>query len=146
MRKIKKSRPRGPQEKVKPFPGVSGSPQTIGSRDATGDLLMRIEEINPFQSPNYRVTRCNYTENSPVEVFHFMFQSPNYRVTRCNRKNTRERRKTPMVRKTETVQRKANREALRLLRRSRLLPFRPPPEVRLVSCEVRWNGRRQNKP
>ena len=35
MREIKNSRSRGPQEKVKPFPGVGGSPQTIGSRDAT---------------------------------------------------------------------------------------------------------------
>ena len=32
---MENSRSRGPQEKVKPFPGVGCSPQTNGSRDAT---------------------------------------------------------------------------------------------------------------
>ena len=46
---------------MKPFPGVGCSPQTIGSRDATEIRKFcqgRWKNIQ-FQSPNYRVTRCN---------------------------------------------------------------------------------------
>ena len=112
MREIKKSRSRGPQEKVKPFPGVGGSPQTIGSRDATLYISDDIELQNlMFQSPNYRVTRCNWSLLKPASGrisfspqtigsrdatwettennirLQQKFQSPNYRVTRCNRKS-----------------------------------------------------------
>ena len=72
------------QSNLRPY--LCFSPQTIGSRDATkGSSCPSARSCFRFQSPNYRVTRCNdYTQSSSAQE-RGLFQSPNYRVTRCNR-------------------------------------------------------------